>query len=202
MTSEENSNEISNEVFWKNLATQYWYFVVIFGLIIIGAIVGCILTVNWYIDTQSIGGNGSWTFDRFSMKTALLWMIYLVIWILLLVGLPTLAVGGFIVAINWFALFPTDLKEDIKLRWKKDEEKRKRLGKKTDSGGAFSFLMFIGVCIYVYVDGNWSTEFGSLNLRYFVNAYITVLIWGLIIFGIPAVIFGITWFVKKYGILD
>ncbi|MFQ6126964.1 MAG: hypothetical protein ACE5R6_20505 [Candidatus Heimdallarchaeota archaeon] len=199
MASEETSNEISNEAFWKNLAVQNWYFVGIFGLIIIGAIIGCILTVNWYIDNQSIGGNGSWTFNQFSMKTALLWVIYLVLWILLLVGVPTVAVGGFIVALNWFALFPTDLKDEIKLRWKKDEEVRKTRGTKRDSGGVFSFLMFVGVCLYVYVDGNWSTEFGSLNLRYFVDAYITVFVWGLIIVGIPAAIFGITWFVKKYG---
>ena len=91
MATEENSNEISNEVFWKNLAAQYWYYVLIFGLIIIGAIIGCILTVNWYIDTQSIGGNGSWTFNQFSMKTSLSWVICLFIMILLLVGLPTVA---------------------------------------------------------------------------------------------------------------
>jgi len=198
MASEENSTEISNEVFWKNLAVRYWYYVLIFGLIIIGAIILFILTLDWYVDTQSIGGDGSWTFDQFSMKTALTWIIFLFLWILLLVVLPTVAVGGFIVAVNWFAVFPTELKEEIKLRWKKDEERRKRRGKTTD-GGAFSFLMFIGVCIYVYVDGNWSTEFGSLNLRYFVDAWITVFVWGLIIFGIPAVIFGIVWFVKKYG---
>ncbi len=202
MSSEEPSKEISNEVFWRNLITRYWYSVVIFGVITIGAIIGCILTVNWYIDDQSIGGYGSWTFNEFSLKTALLWCIYLVIWILILVGVPTLVIGGFVVATHWFALFPEDLKAEMKSRWKKEEEERKRRGTKRDSGGVFSFLMFIGVCIYVYVDGNWSTEFGDLNLRYFVEAYITVFIWALIIFGIPAAIFGILWFVKRYGISD
>jgi len=199
MSSEENSNEISNEVFWKNLVVRYWYFVLIFGLIIIGAIIGFILTLDWYIATSTIGGQGTWTFDQFSMGTAIEWVIFLFLWILLIVVLPTLAVAGIIVAIIWFAVFPPELKEEIKLRFKKDEEHKKRRGKKSEGGGAFGFLMFIGVCIYVAVDGNWLTEFGSLNYRYFIDAWITVFKWGLIIFGIPAVIIGIIWFVRKYG---
>ncbi|MDH5439174.1 MAG: hypothetical protein OEZ48_00475 [Candidatus Bathyarchaeota archaeon] len=199
MSSEENSNEISNEVFWKNLVVRYWYFVLIFGLIIIGAIIGFILTLDWYINTSTIGGQGTWTFDQFSMGTAIEWVIFLFLWILLIVVLPTLAVAGIIVAIIWFAVFPPELKEEIKLRFKKDEEHKKRRGKKSEGGGAFGFLMFIGVCIYVAIDGNWLTEFGSLNYRYFIDAWITVFKWALIIFGIPAVIIGIIWFVRKYG---
>ena len=201
MATEEKSNEISNEVFWKNLATQYWYYVVIFAAIIVGAIIGCILTVNWYVDNQTIGGNGTWTFNQFSMKSSLSWVIYLFFWILLLVGAPTAGIGGFIVALNWFSLLPEDLKVEMKTRWKKDEELRKSR-KKRDTGGAFSFLMFIGVCIYIYIDDNWSTSFGNLDLSYFVHAYLTILMWGLIIFGIPAAIFGIVYFVKKVGITE
>ena len=199
ITNEDSSKEISNEVYWKNLASQYWFSIVIFGIIGIGAIIGFYLTVNWYIADQSIGGNGTWTFDQFSLKTGILWFIFLTIWVLLLVGVPTVVAAGFVAAVHWFVLFSTELKEEMKMRWKKEEEERKRRGR-TDSGGAFSFLMFIGVCIYVYVDGNWSTEFGSLSLGYFVNAWLTVLIWGLIIFGIPAAIVGILWFLKKYGV--
>ncbi len=201
MATEEKSNEISNEVFWKNLATQYWYYVVIFAAIIVGAIIGCILTVNWYVDNQTIGGNGTWTFNQFSMKSSLSWVIYLFFWILLLVGAPTAGIGGFIVALNWFSLLPEDLKAEMKTRWKKDEELRKSR-KKRDTGGAFSFLMFIGVCIYIYIDDNWSTSFGNLDLSYFVHAYLTILMWGLIIFGIPAAIFGIVYFVKNVGITE
>ncbi|MFB0503895.1 MAG: hypothetical protein ACETWE_08685 [Candidatus Bathyarchaeia archaeon] len=199
MSSEENSNEISNEVFWKNLVVRYWYFVLIFGLITIGAIIGFILTLDWYIATSTIGGQGTWTFDQFSMGTAIEWVIFLFLWILLIDVAPTLAVAGIIVAIIWFAVFPSELKEEIKLRFRKDEEHKKGRGKKSEGGGAFGFLMFIGVCIYVAVDGNWLTEFGSLNYRYFVDAWITVFKWVLIIFGIPAVIIGIIWFVRKYG---
>ena len=198
MASEEDSNEIRCEVFWKNLAVRYWYFVVIFGVLIIGAIIGFILTLDWYVDTSAIGGNGSWTFDQFSMGTAVLWVIFLFLWIVLRVVLPTLAVAGIIIAIIWFAVLPPELKEEIKLRFKEERHH----GKKSGGGGACGFLIFIGICIYIYIDGNWLTEFGSLSIRYFIDAWITVVIWGLIIFGIPAVIVGIIWFVRKCGISD
>jgi hypothetical protein len=199
MSSEENSTEISNEVFWKNLVVRYWYFVVIFGLIIIGAIIGFILTVNWYIDASTIGGQGTWTFDQFSMGTTIEMVIFFILWILVIVVLPILAVTVSLVAIIWFVVFTPELKDEMKLRFEKDEEHRRKYGRKSEGGGAFSFLMFIGVCIYVALDGNWMTEFGDLSFRYFVDAWITVFIYGLIIFGIPVVVIGTIWFIKKYG---
>ncbi len=197
MTSEDKANGISNEVFWRNLAVRYWYLVLIFGLIIVGATIGFIFTFDWYIDTSAIGGNGSWTFDQFSLGTAVEWAIFLFLWMLLIVGLPTLAAAGILAAIIWFGILSPELKEEIKTR-----SKTPRPGKRSGGGGGFSFLLFIGVCIYVFIDGNWLTEFGSLSYGYFVNAWITVFIWVLIIFGIPAVIIGIIWFARKYGRSD
>jgi hypothetical protein len=198
MSSEGYSNEISNEVFWKNLIIRYWYFVVIFGLIIIGAIIGFILTTDWYIDTSAIGGEGTWTFDQFSMGTSIEFAIFFFLWILIIVVLPTLVVTGILAAILWFSVFAPELKEEIRFRAKKDEERRMRLGRRSEGGGAIGFFMFIGVCIYVIVDGKWATEFGSLSIRYFIDAWITVLLWVLTIFGIVAVLV-IIWWVRKNG---
>ncbi|WP_455142907.1 hypothetical protein [Candidatus Hodarchaeum mangrovi] len=202
MSNEENSKEMSNETFWKNLVIQYWYFVVIFGLIVIAAIIGFILILDWYINTNPIGGQGTWTFDQFSMGTVIELVIFLILWELVIVGLPTFIIGGIIVAIIWYGIFAPDLKEEIKLRVKKEEEYKKKYGRKSEGSGLFGFLMFIGVCIYIFLDGNWATEFGNLSFGYFVDAWITVFIWVLIIFGIPAVVIGTIWFIKKYGNLD
>jgi hypothetical protein len=35
MSIDEGSNEMSNEVFWKNLVVRYWPLVLVFGLLII-----------------------------------------------------------------------------------------------------------------------------------------------------------------------
>jgi F0F1-type ATP synthase assembly protein I len=197
MTNEENTNEITSNGFWRNLAVRYWYLLLIFGLITVGAIIGFILTLDWYVDTSTIGGNGSWTFDQFSLGTAVEWIIFLILWELLIVVLPTLGGAGILIAIIWFGILPPELKKEIKTR-----SKTPRPGKRSGGGGGFGFLLFIGVCIYVFIDGNWQTEFGSLSYGYFIDAYITVLTWGLIIFGIPVAIIGIIWLTRKYGISD
>ena len=199
MASEENSNAISNQEFWAKLAIKYWYFIAIFGLLLVGAIIGFILTLDWYIDTSAIGGNGTWTFDQFSLGTAVVWCIFAFLWIFLIVVLPTLGVAGIIVALIWYVVLPPEVKEEIKTRSKKEEEHKKKRGRKTGGGGGFSFIMFIGVCIYVAVQGHWLTPFGDLTYRYFIDAWITVFVWILIIFGIPLAIIAIIWFVRKYG---
>ncbi|MHA2073127.1 MAG: hypothetical protein ACXACU_07940 [Candidatus Hodarchaeales archaeon] len=193
----EKYDEMSDKVFLRNIAVQYWYFVLLFGLIIIGAIIGLILTLNEYINTSTIGGQGTWTFDQFSMGTALEWVIFLILWILVIVGMPALVIVGLIVAIIWFVVFNPELKEEIKMRSKREEERRKRLGRTSEGSGVFGFFMFIGVCIYIALDGNWTTEFGNLNFGYFVDAWIAVFLWAIFIFSIGVVI-GIFWFVNKY----
>ncbi|MHA1542349.1 MAG: hypothetical protein ACTSQH_05190 [Candidatus Hodarchaeales archaeon] len=198
MSTEENSSEKSSKLFWKNLVIRYWVYVLIFGLIMIGAIIGFILTLDWYLNTTSIGGQGTWTFDQFSMGTMVEFVVFLFLYLLVIVGIPTTVAAGITVAILYFVVFDPELKEGIKLQLKRDEERNRRFGRSSEGGGVFGFLMFIGVCIKVTFDGNWMTEFGSLSYKYFVDAWITVFIWGLIIVGIPAVIIGI-WYVRRYG---
>ena len=194
MTSEENAIEKSDEAFWRNLAGRYWYFLVIFGLIIVGSIIGFILTFNWYVLTSPVGGFGTWTFDQFSLGTILYWCLFLCLWILLFVVLPTLGVIGLLIAIIWFGVFSSELKEDIKTRMKRPRPRKRESG-----SGGFGFFFFIGVCIYVFIDGNWLTPFGSLSIGYFAFVWITVFMWVWILFGIPAAILGIIWFALRYG---
>jgi len=206
------SEEISDAKYWKDLSIRYWYFILIFGLIILGAIAGFFLTLNWYTFTSANhGGNGTWTFDDFSMRTSIIWFLMLFVWELLLVILPTLAVGGFLCALIWFVFLPEDVKADLKTRakkveteeedeWKKKFKKKHR--KKThggESGGAFGFLVFVGVCIWVTVEGYWAEPFGNLSIGYFVYRWIMVSIYAMLIFGIPAITFGLLWYWKKFG---
>jgi hypothetical protein len=197
MVRAEKYNEMSNKVFLRNISVQYWYFALIFGLIIIGTIIGLFLTVNEYINTSTIGGQGTWTFDQFSMGTVVEYIIIFLLWLLVIVGLPTLVIAGVVLAIMWYVVFTEDLREEIKFRSEREEEKKRRIGKTSGGGGVFGFFLYIGVCLYIALDGNWMTEFGSLSLRYFVDVYIAVFLWIILIFSIGATI-GIIWFVKKY----
>ena len=193
MSTIEDSGKTSNDGFWKNLAIRYWYIIFIFGVITVGAVIGLILTLDWYVKTSAIGGFGTWTFNDFSLGEVVAWFIFLVLWMLLFVGLPTLAVGGTIAAIVWFKVLPPDVKQEIKT-----QPKRVPGGKRSGGGGAFGFLLFIGLCIKVWVDGNWLTKFGSLSYGYFIQSLIIVFIWGLIVIGIPGAIIGIIWLLRKH----
>ncbi|MBN2156741.1 MAG: hypothetical protein JW776_11930 [Candidatus Lokiarchaeota archaeon] len=203
MEGQESSDEIRNDVFWRKVVFQYWYIILIFLLLIAGAITGFILTLKWYTEVRMIVSTGETalsTFNEFSMRSAVRWIVFLVLWELLIVFLPFLAVGGGIFALVWYVILPENLKEEMKLRSKKEEEmERKKKHRKNGDSGVFGLLMFVGLCIYIAVNGNWQTEFGSLNLGYFVDAWIRVFIWIIIIFVVPAIVITSIWFILRYG---
>ena len=142
MSTEDNSSEKSSKLFWKNLVIRYWFYVLIFGLIMIGAIIGFILTLDCYLVNASIGGQGTWTFNQFSMGTMVEFVIFLFLYLLVIVGIPTTAAAGITFAILWFVVFETELKEEIKLQLKRDEERNRRFGRSSEGGGVFGFLPF------------------------------------------------------------
>jgi hypothetical protein len=194
METEETTTEMKDKIFWRNLVIRYWYLLVVIGIIIVGAAIGFILVLNWYMNTSALGGFGSWTFDQFSLGTAIFWCLYLVLWELLFAILPTIGVFALFTAIIWFAILAPEIKEELRIKFKTPKP-----SKRSSSSGGFGFLIFIGVCIFVFIDGNWLTPFGSLSIGYFIHASIIVFIWASLIFGIPLVIIVSIWFVKKYG---
>jgi len=194
MSSEEESKRVLDEMFWKRFIRKHWIIAIICGAAAVGALIGGILVILLYIPASEVGGYGAWTFDEFSMGTAFVWGLLLILWEFLLVGLPTVAFFGILIALLWFRILSEDDKEELKKRDKESKEEKKKWdrlrGRKYEGGGGgFSFLLFIGVCIYVFIDGNWLTPFGSLSFNYFIYGYLTVFVWVSIIFGIPLVVF-------------
>ena len=45
------------------------------------------------------------------------------------------------------------------------------------------------------MDGNWSKAFAEWKFDYLIHSYLTVLLWVLIIFGIPILI-GVAWWLR------
>jgi hypothetical protein len=56
-------------------------------------------------------------------------------------------------------------------------------------------LFFVAFCIKVFVDGNWNVAFATWTLDYVVYSMLWILIWILIIFGIPVAI-GVIWWIR------
>lgn len=175
------SEESSEETYWKNKIKEHWKaFVVVIIACICLAIVA-LLVLIWYILTSPIGGMGTWTFDQWTLNNIVGFIIQIVLWELLFVGLPAavfFGLGGYL----WWSRLPAEEKEEYKAR----EKTKKHRKRNTGGGGGGGLFMFIAYCIYIAVDGNYNAQFGSQPYSYWVFSWFYTVLWLIIIFGIPA----------------
>ena len=117
-----------------------------------------------------------------SLGHIIVFMLHLLFWELLIIGIPVAvaAIAGWM----WWKKIPEEERNEYQF-FKRS---------KTENGGeGISFLFFVAFCIKVYLDGNWDLPISSWTLDYVVDSSISILVWGAIVFGIPAIIIGIIW---------
>ncbi|MFX1320602.1 MAG: hypothetical protein ACFFAQ_03050 [Promethearchaeota archaeon] len=178
--------DVSDEIFWKNIIKQYWKIFVICIIAVIVCAIGVLLVLVWFIETSTLGGQGEWTFNQWTLNYVVGFMILIILWELLLVGVPAalfFGVGGYL----WWKKLPDEEKQVFKGREKREKKKYKH-SKNWGGGGGFNIFMFIAYCIVIAIDGNYNTRFGQLDYSYFIYAWFFTIMWLLIIFGIPVVI--------------
>lgn len=182
-----NEEQKSNAQFWREAIKNHWKIMIVgLGAIVLFSIIA-IWTVFWHIQTSYIGDYGNATFDEWSLNWIVIFVIVLVLWELLFVGLPAgllFGLGGLL----WWNRLPSE----ERAMFRKHEEKS---NKKKEAGG-FGIVMFILYCIYIAIDGNFSAPFGSQPYSYWVFSYFMMIFWLLIIAGIPAAIIGLIYFKK------
>ncbi len=190
------SEEKSDESFWMGMAKKHWVFFLILGLLVVGLIIGFFAILLTFVANSDIGGYGLWTLADFSMGTGILWFLLVFLWELLLGFLPFIGACCLFVAIYWFVIVSEEDKAEFKAREKKDKKKKRR---KQEEGSGITFLFTLAFLIVVFAQGNWLTPFGdaSLTISYWIEAWLTGFIWVCIIFGIPAVIIAILYFVYR-----
>ena len=118
------------------------------------------------------------------MANVVAFILHAIFWELVLIGIPV-AIGA-VAAWQWWKRLPDDRKERISLG------KRSR---SSGAGGAISPLLFIAFAIKVYVDGNWNVAISTYTLDYVVGSMVTILLWIVAIFAIPAII-GLIWWIR------
>ncbi|MFX0059765.1 MAG: hypothetical protein ACFE85_13780 [Candidatus Hodarchaeota archaeon] len=197
------SEEISDEAFWKLLLRKHWMRLIPFILVVIGAFIGGILVFLRYINLE---GYASWTFNDWSFGGVWVFLFWIALWELLIVGLPTLAVFCILGFLMWRTL-PEEDRAEIKRRgkseetWKERKERswKEKAGekKKTGGGGGLSFVIWLIFLIKVAVDGNWNKTFDLLDFSYFVDTFLFALFWVAIIGG-PLALIGIIFWLRKY----
>ncbi|DAC73010.1 MAG TPA: hypothetical protein DSN98_02470 [Thermoplasmata archaeon] len=177
----------NDEKVWKKFLRKHWGIVIVF---IIGAIVvvaGALYVFLWFVNDAQTAGLVPTTLGLWATNHLVWFLIYLILWEILLVGIPVIiavVLGYFL----WWKRLPREEREDYRHRHLFGKRSRR-----SDGGNAFSFLIFIGFIIKIYVDGNWNKPFELWTFNYLASSLVWVIIWILIIFGIPMTIGGCLW---------
>src|SRR3990170_2688475 len=168
---------------WKKFLRKHWNMVALFVVAVILASVGAVYVFLWFVgDAQSTGMVPA-TLGLLTMGNLVTFILNAIFWELLLIGVPVAlaAMAGWL----WWRRLPSEEKKEDHFFGKRSRT--------TTGGGGISLLFFVAFCIKVFIDGNWNVAFTTWTLDYVVDSMISILIWSLIIFGIPIAIGAIWW---------
>jgi len=170
---------------WKKFLRKHWEMLVLFVVGAILASIGAILVFLWFVGDAQSTGLVPTTLGLWTMGHLVTFLLHLILWEVLFIGVPIIlaAVAGWL----WWKKLPDEEKKEYHFF-----EKRSRT---TSGGGGLSLLFFIAFCIKVFIDGNWNVAIAAWTLDYVVGSMISILVWTVIIFGIPAAI-GVIWWVR------
>jgi len=172
---------------WKKFLKNHWIMFILFIVGVAWAAIGAVLVFLWFVEDAQLTGLVPETLGLWTMGYLVTFFLNLIFWEVLFIGIPVILVILVIYFLWWKKLPDKESKE-----YKDGHLFGKRSSKK-DGGGGISFLINIGFIIKVYLDGNWNEPFADWTFDYLVFSYLTVIIWILVIFGIPILIGGSWW---------
>ena len=174
---------IDTESGWKRFIRKHAVAFAIFIIAIVLAVAGAVYVFVWFTGNAQSTGLVPSTLNLWSMNHVLLFILHAIFWELVLIGIPV-AIAA-VIGWQWWKRLPEGEKYHLSGKGSKSSR----------AGGAISPLLFIAFAIKVYVDGNWNQAIASWNLDYVIGSMITILIWTVAIFAIPAII-GIVWWIR------
>lgn len=176
---------------WKKFLRRHWMMAAIIIIAIVVATVGAILVYLWFVSEAQSSGLVPETLDLWTMASVFDFVLNLLFWELLLVGIPlAVAIGAFVLL--WWKRLPYDEREE----YKRGELFFGKNTRRSDSGNFIWFFVNLGFVVKVWLDGNWDSPFSTWTFDYLVYSYITALVWVLVIVGIPMLIGG-TWWLRR-----
>jgi hypothetical protein len=168
---------------WRKFLKLHWNMLAFWIIAAIVAVVGAILVYLWFVDDAQSMGMVPMLLGQWSMGNFVTFILHLIFWELVIIGIPIAlaAIAGWL----WWKKIPDEERKAYEFFGKGSRRER--------GGGGISFLFFVAFCIKVYIDGNWNDAISSWTLNYVVDSMVTLLVWGAIIFGIPAIIIALIW---------
>ena len=176
---------VENGSDWKKFLRKHWNIVAVFVAAGILAFIGAVYVFLWFVGNAQSTGLVPATLNMWTMGNMVSFILHAIFWELVLIGIPV-AIGA-ILGWQWWKRLPDEEKKEHNLFGKRSRSSR--------AGGAVSPLLFIAFAIKVYVDGNWNVAIASWTLDYVVGSMITILVWIVAIFAIPATI-GVIWWIR------
>ena len=180
----ENASENGSEG-WKKFLRKHWNMLALSAVTVILAAVGAVYVFLWFVgDAQSTGMVPA-TLNLWTMGNLVTFSLHLIFWELLLIGVPVAlaAAAGWL----WWRKIPNEEKKEYRFLGKRSRT--------TSGGSGISALFFIAFCIKVFIDGKWNVAIATWTFDYVVYSMLSILVWGLVIFGIPAAI-GVIWWIS------
>ena len=168
---------------WRKFLKLHWNMLIFWIIVAIVAAIGAIQVFLWFVSDAQSTALVPMTLAQWSMNNLVMFILYLIFWQLVIIGIP-IAVAA-LLGWLWWKKIPKEEREQYTFFDKGS--------KREQGGGGISFLLFVAFCLKVYIDGNWHDAISSWTINYVVDSIVTILFWGAIVFGIPAIIIGIIW---------
>ncbi len=172
---------------WRKFLKKHGTMLIYWIIAAIIAVIGAILVFLWFVGDAQSTNMVPMTLGQWTMAHMITFILHLIFWELLIIGIPVAiaAIAGWL----WWKKIPSEERKEYQFFGERS---------RTSSGGSgISFLFFVAFCIKVYLDGNWNAPISSWTLNYVVNSMVTILVWGAIIFGIPAIIIALIWLSRE-----
>jgi hypothetical protein len=171
---------------WKKFLRKHLNMVALFVVAVILASVGAIYVFLWFVSNAQSTAMVPTTLGLWTMGHLVTFILYAIFWELLLIGVPVIlaAVAGWL----WWRRLPSDEKKEYHFFGKRSRAT-------SGGGGAVSLLFFVAFCIKIFIDGNWNVAFATWTFDYLMYSMLWILIWILVIFGIPTAI-GVIWWIN------
>ncbi len=164
---------------------RHWNILAVFVVVVFLFAIGAVYVFLWFVGDAQSTGLVPRTLRLWTMGNLVAFILTTIFWEVLLIGIP--AIVGAVIGWLWWRSLPGEEKREYRFFGRRS---RARGG-----GGGISLLFFIAFCIKVYVDGNWNVAIATWTFNYVVYSMLWILIWIVVIFGIPAAI-GVTWWLR------
>ncbi len=178
-------NAVDRNSDWGRFLRKHWRAFAVFTAAAVIAVAGAVYVFVWFTGNAQSNGLVPAVIGGWSMNNLVMFMLHAIFWELLLIGIP--AVVGVVIGYMWWRSLPKEEKQQYHLPGKRS--------KRRGAGGAISPLLFIAFALKVYVDGNWNQAISTYTLDYVVGSMVTILLWTVAIFAIPAIV-GLVWWIK------